>query len=85
MSQIVHSWKSFTAHECNKILQRQGRFWDREPFDRYIRNQKHFRNALVYIENNPVSAGLCDRPEDWPWSSARKRLGTHASGVLSRR
>ena len=82
MSAIVHSWKSFTAHECNRALGRTGQFWAREPFDRYIRNQKHFRNALAYIEDNPVNARLCERPEDWRWSSARRRLGTHASGVL---
>jgi REP element-mobilizing transposase RayT len=58
MSTIVHSWKSFTAQECNKVLGRTGRFWQREPFDRYIRNERHFRNALTYIENNPVKAGL---------------------------
>jgi hypothetical protein len=72
-SAIVHSWKSFTAHECNKVLDRTGRFWEREPFDRYIRNQRHFRNARIYIENNPVKAGLCKEPTDWTWSSARRR------------
>jgi REP element-mobilizing transposase RayT len=82
MSEIVHSWKSFTAHECNKVLRRSGQFWAREPFDRYIRNQRHFLNALTYIEDNPVKAGLCNKPEDWRWSSARRRLGAHASGVL---
>jgi len=83
MSGIVHSWKSFTAHECNKILNRSGRFWEREPFDRYIRNQRHFDNAVAYIESNPVKAGLCEDPTDWLWSSARRRIGTHASGVLT--
>lgn len=73
MSNIVHSWKSFTAHECNKLLGREGRFWQREPFDRYIRSKRHFRTALAYIEANPVKAGLCDKPEDWEWSSARRR------------
>ena len=73
MSAIVHSWKSFTAHECNRILQHAGKFWEREPFDRYIRNGRHFHNAMTYIENNPVKAGLCDRAEEWPWSSARRR------------
>jgi REP element-mobilizing transposase RayT len=73
MSNIVQSWKSFTAHECNKILQRTGQFWQREPFDRYIRNTSHFRRALIYIENNPVKAGLCQKPEDWLWSSARRQ------------
>jgi putative DNA methylase len=73
MSRVVHSWKSFTAHECNKTLGRTGQFWEREPFDRYIRNAKHFQNTVIYIENNPVKAGLCARAEDWQWSSARRR------------
>jgi REP element-mobilizing transposase RayT len=82
MSEIVHSWKSFTANECNKVLGRSGKFWEREPFDRYIRNQRHFQNAVVYIEGNPVKAGLCEDPTDWRWSSAGRRFGAHASGVL---
>lgn len=83
MSKIVHSWKSFTAQECNKVLGRTGKFWEREPFDRYIRNQRHFQNAVAYVENNPVKAGLCKYPEDWNWSSARQRvLIGHASDVL---
>ena len=73
MSGIVHSWKSFTAHKCNKLLDRTGKFWEREPFDRYIRNQRHFNNAVRYIEYNPVGAGLCEKAEDWKWSSARMR------------
>jgi len=73
MSAIVHSWKSFTAQECNKILGRTGKFWEREPFDRYVRNDRHFQNAVTYIENNPVKAGLCTTPKDWQWSSARRR------------
>ena len=76
MSEILHSWKSFTAHECNKLLRRTGRFWAREPFDRYIRNQRHFRNALAYIEDNPVKARLCGKPENWRWSCARRCPGS---------
>ena len=63
MSSIVHSWKSFTANKCNRVLGRTGRFWEREPFDRYIRNQRHFYNARIYTENNPVKAGLCEKPD----------------------
>jgi REP element-mobilizing transposase RayT len=73
-SQIIHSWKSFTANKCNEILNRTGMFWEREPFDRFIRNEEHYRNAIAYIENNPVKAGLCEKPEDWRWSSARRRV-----------
>ena len=81
MSSIVGDWKSVTAHRCGKLLGESGRFWHKEMFDRYIRNEQHYQNALAYIENNPVKAGLCKRPEDWLWSSAR--LGTHAPSRAS--
>jgi REP element-mobilizing transposase RayT len=70
---IMHSVKSFTSNEANKVLSRRGRFWQKEYFDRYIRNAKQFVNTVAYIENNPVKANLCDRPQDWPFSSARFR------------
>ncbi len=70
---IMHSIKSYTANEANKILGRSGQFWQIESFDRYIRNLKHFVSTVRYIENNPVKAGLCAKPADWPFSSARIR------------
>lgn len=70
LDKIMHSIKSFTASEANKLLGRKGPFWMREAFDRYIRDAAHFSRVLKYIENNPVKAGLCARPEDWEFSSA---------------
>jgi putative DNA methylase len=70
LREIAHSIKSYTAHQANKLLNRKGQFWQHEPFDRYIRNEKHFVNVIKYIENNPVKAGLCEKPEDWQFSSA---------------
>jgi REP element-mobilizing transposase RayT len=70
LSAIAHAIKSYTAHAANKLLGRNGQFWQHEPFDRYIRNRKHFVNVIQYIENNPVKAGLCAKPEDWRFSSA---------------
>ena len=75
LKDIVHSWKSFTAHRANKILQRKGDFWMPEYFDRRIRNSKHYAVALAYIHANPVKAGLVQAPEQWPWSSAGKTTG----------
>jgi REP element-mobilizing transposase RayT len=70
LEQLMHSHKSYTAHQANKLLNRTGKFWMEEYFDRYIRNADHFRNTVNYIENNPVKAGLCSKPSDWPFSSA---------------
>ncbi|MBA4065383.1 MAG: transposase [Isosphaera sp.] len=73
LSDILGSWKSFTAKEANKVLGRTGRFWQEDYFDRYIRTERHFLDAAEYTEANPVAAGLCRTPADWEFGSARRR------------
>ncbi|HSP64322.1 MAG TPA: transposase [Pyrinomonadaceae bacterium] len=73
LAEIAHSLKSFTSKEANKIINRKGRFWQKEYFDRYIRNARHYAKVVWYIENNPVKARLYDKAEDRPFSSARFR------------
>ena len=68
LSQILHGWRSYTANEANRVLGRTGRFWMEEYFDRFIRDDKHFRSVLSYIRMNPVKAGLTTDPDAWPWS-----------------
>jgi REP element-mobilizing transposase RayT len=75
LSSIIHSAKSYTATQANKLLERSGDFWAREYFDRYIRNADHFVNTVNYIHSNPVKAGLCSNAKDWPFSSARLFTG----------
>jgi putative DNA methylase len=70
LKNIFHSLKSYTAHEANKMLHRTGQFWMEDYFDRYMRNREHFQKTVQYIENNPVRARLCEKPGDWPFSSA---------------
>ena len=35
----------------------------------------HLRRALAYVEKNPVRAGMTDRAEQYPWSSAAVHVG----------
>lgn len=72
-AEIMQLFKSVTSHKANKVLNRRGRFWMPDYFDRYIRNAEHFATTLRYIEHNPAKAGLCERPEDWKFNSARFR------------
>jgi REP element-mobilizing transposase RayT len=57
--EILHSWKSFTAHEVDR-----GVIWQREYFDRVIRSPRELANTAAYIRGNPFKAGL----RDWPWT-----------------
>ncbi|HYD02136.1 MAG TPA: hypothetical protein VEB22_12995 [Phycisphaerales bacterium] len=48
------------------------RFWqDGGGYDRNIYTPQAAWHSIRYIHWNPVEMGLCDRPEDWRWSSAR--------------
>jgi REP element-mobilizing transposase RayT len=41
-----------------------------QRFDsRLVETEEHHSKALSYIALNPVKAGLCDHPSQWPWSS----------------
>jgi len=46
-------------------------FWQKRYYDFNIRGYPQFVQKLRYIHRNPVKAGLCERPEDWQWSSFR--------------
>ena len=52
------------------ILQSGNAFWQREYWDRFIRNEDHLRKSVDYIFKNPVKAGLCKSIFDWKWSNA---------------
>ena len=73
LAEVVHSWKSFTAKVIDRHLGCSGEFWQREYFDRYIRDDRHLQVAIEYIENNPVGAGLVPEAEGWRFSSASQR------------
>jgi hypothetical protein len=71
----VQPWRlSTTAYKINGLQNSRGRdFWRDESYDHWVRDDDELMRIIAYIENNPVAAGLCKKPEDWPWSSARFR------------
>ena len=58
LSAIEHSWKSFTAHEINRKLQRTGNIWQRESFDHIVRKASRLAEYEQYIRKNPEMAKL---------------------------
>ncbi len=71
VSKLLGSLKAATAKRANLLLHRTGQpFWQDESYDHLIRNGDEFWRIQRYIENNPVTACLAARPEDYVWSSA---------------
>jgi REP element-mobilizing transposase RayT len=71
LREVTRAVKNTSARQANLILGRTGlRFWQDESYDRWVRDGKELQRSMRYIERNPVKAGLVERAELWPWSSA---------------
>lgn len=70
LSAALHSIKSFTSNQIKRVYPDHGLVWQRESFDRYIRNEEHYNRTVQYIEENPVRARLCSSAELYPFSSS---------------
>jgi REP element-mobilizing transposase RayT len=55
---LLRSWKTFTARKLNSLLARSGTLWQRDYFDRVIRDETQFANCVRYIRRNPEKARL---------------------------
>ncbi len=58
LGRILHSWKSFSAHEINKQTGRQGDVWQHETYDHIVRDPDSLWHFAKYIVDNPRQAGL---------------------------
>jgi REP element-mobilizing transposase RayT len=62
LSAILHSWKSYSAHEINHRLPAPVvPFWQGESYDHLIRDEDDLHRCCHYTLMNPVNAGLCAR------------------------
>lgn len=71
ISKIMQSIKRKSARECNKILNRNGAFWQDESFDRLVRDEKELYFIIKYVLLNPVHAGLVSIWSDWKYTYCR--------------
>ncbi len=71
VARITRGIKGVTSRSANRILGRTGKpFWQDESFDHWARDSAEEERIRMYIERNPVKAGLVANAEKWPWSSA---------------
>ena len=71
---IMHSLKRHTSRQCNRLLDKTGTFWQDESYDHCIDGVDELQRVINYVELNPVKAGLCNRTEDFTYSSASYRV-----------
>jgi putative transposase len=66
---LADAIKSLKQGVSRRLIGEAEHFWQKRYYDFNIRNHSQFVEKLRYIHRNPVNRGLCERPEDWEWSS----------------
>jgi REP element-mobilizing transposase RayT len=61
LEKLLRSWKSFTSRKIGSLPGRERSLWQRDYFDRLVRDEKHFANCVRYIRRNPERARLHNR------------------------
>jgi len=72
LSDVLHSWKSYTANVINRSVSRCGTLWQDESFDHIVRDESQLERFVRYIDRNPAKAGL---------KAGEFRLGCGTGGV----
>ena len=66
------------ATHFNARHRRVGHLFQRRFESWPIEDDAYLENAISYVRNNPVCAGLCSRADAWPWSGGLRDLERYA-------
>ena len=66
---LADALKSLKQGVSRRLIGNAEHFWQKRYYDHNVRSYEKFTEKLRYIHRNPVRRGLCERPEDWAWSS----------------
>jgi putative transposase len=82
LSQVVHSWKSFSANRLQRQFNRRKCVWQDEYFDRIVRDEAELLEKAQYIINNPFK--VWPEIEEYPWVGGKliEVAGTEARPTL---
>jgi len=74
LSNLLQSIKKYSGREANKVLGRDGKFWQHESYDHLIRDGDELIRCMEYTLNNPIKAGLAKSRENYKWNYVNRQL-----------
>ncbi len=84
LGRVVQLIKGRFAWRYNRDKNRSGKVWQDRYHEKALRSEAELLRAVEYVENNPMTGGLADRPEYYRWSSANGRARGQAKSLTPR-
>ena len=67
LSEVMRSFKGYTAYKINKLENKKGPFWQPQYHDHALRQDEDLNQVILYTLHNPVRAGLVKDFQDYPF------------------
>ena len=71
-------WQTPTGRRVRASMSQDGKqnppLWQRDCWDRQMRNGDSYNEKWNYVRNNPVRAGLVEKPDDWKYQGELHKL-----------
>lgn len=78
LGQVMNVFMSYVTRSSHLISGRSGRLFGSRYYWSLINSSRYFGHAYKYVYRNPVKGRLCDRVEEYPFSTLQGMLGeTH--------
>jgi putative transposase len=71
----MHRLNACYAQSFNRFYERFGHLFAERFHSVLIRTDGHLLESIRYVVLNPVRAGICETPQEWPWSSYAATIG----------
>ena len=76
LGKVMNVFISDITRITNKATHRSGHLFQGPYHWTLINSSRYFGHALKYVYRNPVKAGLCERAEDYPFSTLYGLMGS---------
>jgi REP element-mobilizing transposase RayT len=75
LGQVMNVFMSSVTRLSNLLSGRSGRLFGSRYHQSLINSSRYFGHAFKYVYRNPVRAKLCDKVEQYPYSTLHGQLG----------
>lgn len=82
LARVLKPLAAAHTRHINRTQVRTGTVWEGRYRSSVVQTEEYLLECSRYIELNPVRAGMCARPEDYPWSSYAGKVGLRRDEML---
>jgi len=75
----LKQWVQFWRADATRRWPHSGEkpIWQKDFFDRQLRNGESYQQKWLYLWENPIKSGLVKSPEDWPFQGELNTIQWH--------